>query len=88
MARLGLLRVLAAAACLLAFGRAESVEGIRSLADRLLNGHGEDFDFVLTRQNEPWSCWYFPDNDSYTVTPFDDGRIRIEGTTLSALARG
>lgn len=88
MARLGRLCVLAVAAFLTAFARAESVDGIRGVADRMLNGHGDDFDFVLTTQNERWSRWNIPDNDNYTVKSHDNGKIRIEGTTLSALSRG
>ncbi|KAJ5820619.1 alpha-N-acetylglucosaminidase [Penicillium riverlandense] len=88
MVLLGRLCVLAVAACLTTFARAESVDGIRGLANRILNGHGDAFDFVLTTQNEPWSRWKIPDNDNYTVKSYDNGKIRIEGTTLSALSRG
>ena len=70
----------------LQLARAESVDGIKGLADRMLNGRSDEFDFVLTRQNEPWSRWNIPGNDSYTIK--NNGKIRIEGTTLSALARG
>ena len=88
MARLGRLCVLAVAACLTAFARADSVDGIRGLADRILNGHDDDFDFVLTTQYEPWSRWNIPHNDNYTVKALHNGKICIEGTTLNALARG
>lgn len=79
--------VLLLATCLTAFA-SESVDGIKALAERVLNGHGDDFDFVLTAQHEPWSRWNVPDNDNYTVSACDHDKIRIEGTTLSALARG
>ena len=89
MTRLGRLCLfVAVAACLTALARAESVDGIKGLASRIF-GHADDFDFVLTRQNEPWSRWNIPSNDSYAVNPSgNDGKIRIEGSTLSALARG
>ena len=87
MTRLGRFCVLLLATCLTAFA-SESVDGIRALADRVLNGHGDDFDFVLTVQHEPWSRWNIPDNDNYSVSACDSGNIRIEGTTLSALSRG
>ena len=67
---------------------AESIDGIKSLADRLLHGHGDDFKFSLTSQHEPWSRWNVPENDEYTVKACDGRKICIEGSTLSALARG
>lgn len=80
--------MLAVAAFLTVFTRAESVDGIRGLADRILNGHGDDFDFVLTTQHEPWSRWNIPENDNYTVKALHNGKTSIEGTTFNALARG
>ena len=65
-----------------------SVDGIKGLADRLLNGRGGDFEFSLTSEHEPWSRWNQPSNDNYTVSKSENGKIRVQGTTLSALARG
>lgn len=65
-----------------------SIDGIRGLADRLLNGRGDDFEFSLTAEHENWSRWNQPQNDEYTVSVSDNGKVRVEGTTLSALARG
>lgn len=65
-----------------------AVAGIRSLADRLFKGQGNAFDIVLTEENESWSRWNPPKNDNYTVSQGEDGKIRVEGTTLSALSRG
>lgn len=76
-------------ACVLPlFGNAQPVDGIRDLANRLLQGHGDDFDFYLTTNHTRASRWNPPSNDNYTVTASGNGRIRVEGTTLSALARG
>ncbi|KAM4067066.1 alpha-N-acetylglucosaminidase (NAGLU) tim-barrel domain-containing protein [Hirsutella rhossiliensis] len=65
-----------------------TTDGIKGLADRLLPGQGDSFDFVLTARNDAWSRWNPPTNDHYTVAGSPGGRIRVEGTTLSALARG
>lgn len=65
-----------------------SLHGIQGLADRLFNGHSEDFEFSLTTQHENWSRWNAPPNDNYTVSVSDNGKIHVQGTTLSALARG
>ncbi|PHH83099.1 hypothetical protein CDD83_3064 [Cordyceps sp. RAO-2017] len=72
----------------LVLAEAQSTDGIKGLADRLLKGHGDDFEFVLTTHHERWSRWNPPSNDNYTVRASPGGKIRIEGTTLSALARG
>ncbi|KHN96120.1 Alpha-N-acetylglucosaminidase [Metarhizium album ARSEF 1941] len=61
--------------------------GISELADRLFNGQGSAFEFVLTTRHGNWSRWNPPVNDSYTVQNAN-GKIRVEGTTLNALARG
>lgn len=66
----------------------QPVDGIKGLADRLFNGHGDDFEFSLTTEHEPWSRWNQPSNDNYTVTKSENGKIHVQGTTLNALARG
>ena len=64
-----------------------STYGIKSLADRWLHGHGDEFVFELTEKHDKWSRWNIPPNDNYTVSS-QNGKIHIQGTTLSALARG
>ena len=71
-----------------AFARPQPVDGIIGLANRLLDGAGDAFEFSLTAENENWSRWNQPLNDNYTVTKADGGRILVRGTSLSALARG
>ncbi|KID74904.1 Alpha-N-acetylglucosaminidase [Metarhizium brunneum] len=66
---------------------AESIDGIKALATRLFKGHGGEFEFTLTANTERPSRWNPPKNDNYTVSS-RNGKIHIEGTTLSALARG
>lgn len=66
----------------------DAVAGIRSLADRLFKGNADAFDIVLTEHHETWSRWNPPKNDNYTVSAGKDGKILVEGTTLSALSKG
>lgn len=66
-----------------------STSGIAALANRLLPGHSDAFEFKLTAENENWSRWNPPVNDNYTVKAGGQkGKILVEGTTLNALARG
>ncbi|KAF5128450.1 Alpha-N-acetylglucosaminidase [Metarhizium anisopliae] len=84
------LRRLALAAVLslpIADAAAATTSGISKLADRLFNGQGSAFEFVLTTRPEDWSRWNPPVNDNYTVQGAR-GKIRVEGTSLNALARG
>ncbi|RDA94032.1 hypothetical protein CP533_5286, partial [Ophiocordyceps camponoti-saundersi (nom. inval.)] len=84
-----LLFVTASATTAAAAAAATATEGIAALADRILGpGRGLSFDFALSTEPELWSRWHQAGNDSYVVAVVEDGRIRIEGTTLSALARG
>ncbi|KAG5975755.1 hypothetical protein E4U55_007572 [Claviceps digitariae] len=83
----------AAAATLLAVPTAlafpPSTKGISGLANRLFPGASNAFEFKLTpASNENWSRWNPPVNDNYTVRAGKQGKIRIEGTSLNALARG
>lgn len=66
---------------------AVTVAGIQALAKRLLGSRDDQFEFHLTEQHDYWSRYNVPANDNYTVTS-SGGKIRVEGTTLSALARG
>ncbi|TQV91796.1 alpha-N-acetylglucosaminidase [Cordyceps javanica] len=63
-----------------------SIAGIQSLAKRLFQGHDAQFEFQLTQEHENWSRWNIPGNDNYTVSS-KEGKIHVQGTTLSALAR-
>ncbi|KAG6023275.1 hypothetical protein E4U19_004463 [Claviceps sp. Clav32 group G5] len=65
-----------------------STDGISALANRLLPGHGDTFEFKLTTAHENWSRWNPPVNDNYTVRAGKRRKICIEGTSLNALARG
>ena len=85
LARLSLI----AAVLILPFSTtAQTVEGIKNLANRLLQGHGNDFEFHLSGSYTRPSRWNPAVNDNYTVAASESGKIRVEGTTLSALARG
>lgn len=57
--------------------------GVESLVKRRLPQHVDSFEFVL----EPAQGSGLT-NDSYAVSSTKDGKIRIEGTTTSALLSG
>ncbi|OAA68912.1 Alpha-N-acetylglucosaminidase [Cordyceps fumosorosea ARSEF 2679] len=80
------LAVLLLGASLLA--HAAPADGIRDLADRFLDGKGDAFEFTLSGNHGNWSRWNPPTNDNYTIAATAAGKIHIQGTTLSALARG
>jgi alpha-N-acetylglucosaminidase len=61
-----------------------STAGVESLVQRRLPSHANSFEFAL----EPSSHGSALTNDSYTVSSTKDGKIRIEGTTTSALLSG
>lgn len=88
MARLARLIVLATTLFSSALGKSQSTEGIQGLADRLFGGNSHGFEFSLTTEHDSWSRWNHPSNDNYTVSVSDNGKIHVQGTTLSALARG
>lgn len=88
MPRLGWIASIAAGLLLCGFGKSTSTDGIAGLANRLLGQHGNDFEFLLTTEQQKYSRWNQPTNDNYSVSSGDNGKIRIDGTTLSALARG
>ncbi|KAL7789894.1 glycoside hydrolase family 89 protein [Trichoderma ceciliae] len=61
-----------------------STAGVESLVKRRLPNHVDSFEFAL----EPSSHGSTLANDSYTVSSAKDGKVRIEGTTTSALLSG
>ncbi|UKZ88341.1 uncharacterized protein TrAFT101_004102 [Trichoderma asperellum] len=61
-----------------------STAGVESLVKRRLPNHANSFEFAL----EPSSHASPLTNDSYTVSSTKHGKIRIEGTTTSALLSG
>lgn len=65
-----------------------AVQGIHDLANRLFKGRADQFDIALTEDQKVYSRWTTPVNDNYTVSKGEDGKIRIQGTSLSALSRG
>lgn len=83
------MRVLKSCVWLLtAFGVAASsyqspTEGAESLVKRRLPQHVDSFEFVLERSHGSALL-----NDSYTVSSTKSGKVRIEGTTTSALLTG
>lgn len=54
---------------------AASMDGIRALADRFLDGKGDAFEFTLSETNGNWSRWNAPTNDNYTVAAAKNGKI-------------
>lgn len=61
-----------------------STAGVESLVKRRLPSHANSFEFAL----EPSSHGSSLTNDTYSVSSTKDGKIRIEGTTTSALLSG
>lgn len=61
-----------------------STKGIESLVKRRLPDHADSFEFSIRVTESALT----PIPDEYTVTSTDSGKIRVEGTTLSALASG
>lgn len=71
-----------------ATGEPQSLDGIRSFAERRFGSYADIFSFQLTEKHENPSRWTQITNDNYTVTSTSDGKILVQGTTLNALARG
>lgn len=65
-----------------------SLDGIHNFANRLFDGQADSFFFELTGDHKLWSRWNQPVNDNYTVFEDGSGKIRVQGTTVNALARG
>ncbi|OIW28203.1 putative alpha-N-acetylglucosaminidase [Coniochaeta ligniaria NRRL 30616] len=80
-----ILPALAAAAGVLAIGGADvSTAGIEALVQRRLPQHTGAFQFKLVNVSTEESRG----NDTYVVSCGDDGKIIVQGTTLSALLSG
>lgn len=67
---------------LCAWAQQPSTEGIYNLVQRLLPHHVESFDFSLVGEKNATV------NDVYTVSSVTDGKILVEGNSVSALAVG
>lgn len=61
-----------------------STAGIEALVKRRLPDHADAFEFRIRSTDRAQT----PIPDIYTVTSADNGKILVEGTTLSALASG
>lgn len=65
--------------------QAQSTEGITRFLERRLPNHVDDFTFSLTdpaRKSEHWV------NDEYIVSTSSDGKVHIEGNSLSGILQG
>lgn len=60
-----------------------STQGIENLARRRLPEYASKFRFSLVNPTQDWGV-----NDSYNVSSTHDGRLLVQGTTLSALSKG
>jgi alpha-N-acetylglucosaminidase len=70
---------------------APSTAGIEALVQRRLPQHTGDFEFSIVGWNENSSSLASLEstsNDTYTVSSGQDGKIKVEGNSLSALASG
>jgi alpha-N-acetylglucosaminidase len=66
-----------------------STQGILDLVKRRLPNHVENFEFaVVENTNSTSSAIAQLQNDIYTVSTPADGKVRVEGSSLSALAMG
>lgn len=59
-----------------------STTGIESLLQRRLPQHAHKFEFSVVNATS------LGENDAYTVANAENGRIKVEGSSLSALATG
>jgi alpha-N-acetylglucosaminidase len=66
---------------------APSTAGIEALVRRRIPDHADNFQFALV-DNSTTGTHNTSSNDAYTVADLSNGTIRVEGTTLSALATG
>lgn len=63
----------------------QSTDGITRFLERRLPNHVDDFTFSLTdpiRNSDKWV------NDEYKVSTGSDGKIHIEGNSLSGILQG
>lgn len=59
-----------------------STTGIESLLQRRLPQHAENFEFSIVNATS------LGENDVYSVSNGENGKIKVEGSSLSALATG
>jgi alpha-N-acetylglucosaminidase len=59
-----------------------STTGIQALLQRRLPQHAEKFEFSIVNATS------FGENDVYAVSNAQNGKIKVEGSSLSALATG
>ena len=72
--------------CFILGTSAQSTQGILDLVQRRLRNHVNDFEFQLLVDGTGNSTK--PNNDNYIVSSQTDGKILVEGNSLSALASG
>ncbi|KAE8151487.1 tim-barrel domain-containing protein [Aspergillus avenaceus] len=65
-----------------AIGLSLSTQGIQSLVQRRLPDHAHNFEFSLVNVSQHVT------NDSYVISSTSEGKILVEGNTLSALSKG
>jgi alpha-N-acetylglucosaminidase len=75
-----------AAACLIHKVATQSTQGILDLVERRLLNHVDDFEFGFLANGTGNSTK--PSNDYYIISSTTDGKILVEGNSLSALASG
>jgi len=73
--------VLTVAAAVAAVSAGLSTSGVEALVERRLPQHASSFQFKLVNLSTAA-------NDSYVVSNIDDGKILVQGNTLSALLSG
>jgi len=81
-----LLRVWIWAICLISGVAAQSTQGIIDLVKRRLPDHVDDFEFRHFGNGNSNSTE--AQNDEYMVSSTTDGKILVEGNSLSALSSG
>lgn len=68
---------------LFAVATTTSVQGIKNLVKRRLPAHVNDFEFEIVNEKANNTV-----NDEYCVSSLKNGKILVEGNSLSALAVG
>jgi alpha-N-acetylglucosaminidase len=74
------------AACLMLGAVPQATRGILDLVQRRLPNHVNDFEFQLIANGTGNGTK--PVNDDYIVSSTSDGKIRVQGNSLSALSSG
>lgn len=67
---------------------AQSTEGIYSLVKRRMPEHANSFQFSLVNVTNETKTPSEKPNDRYIVSTSEDGKIQVEGNSLSALSSG